>query len=129
VNCPKCRGSLQAVLLAEIEIDRCSVCNGLFFDMLEDQDLLDTSAARKVDVGDPAVGRERDLTVEIACPRDGALMIHMADPQQQHIEFESCPHCFGRFFDAGEINDLAHSTILDWFRTGRARRGRLHPGR
>jgi Zn-finger nucleic acid-binding protein len=115
---------MQAVTLDEIEIDRCSDCAGLFFDMLEDQDLLTAKLARKADTGDPEVGRERDLSIEIRCPRDRVAMMHMVDPQQQHIEFESCPLCYARFFDAGEFTDLARTTLLDWFRTGRARRGR-----
>lgn len=122
--CPKCDGTLEAVMIDEIAIDRCTDCAGLFFDMLEDQDLLHNKAARGADIGDPDIGRERDLTTEISCPRDGVTMMHLVDPQQQHIEFESCPLCHARFFDAGEFTDLARQTLIDWFRTGRARRGR-----
>jgi len=128
MTCPKCEGTFEVVTIDEVVIDRCSSCFGIFFDMLEDQDLLETRSARDVDIGDAEVGRERDLTVEIRCPRDGVAMIHLVDAQQQHIEFESCPLCFARFFDAGELTDLARLTLVDWFRTGRARRGRLNPG-
>lgn len=127
MNCPKCDGTMEAVTINEVEIDRCSNCAGLYFDMLEERDLLETRSARKVDIGDADIGKERDLTVDITCPRDGVAMMHMTDPAQQHIEFESCPLCYGRFFDAGEFSDLARTTLFDWFRTTRARRGRIHP--
>lgn len=124
MNCPKCDGPMELVSADGVEVDRCSACGGLFFDMLEDQDLRGRPGA-KLDTGDAEVGREKNFIVEVRCPKDGTLMMPMIDPQQQHIEFESCPLCHARFFDAGEFKDLVRTSVLDWFRTGRARRARL----
>ena len=94
-------------------------------DMLEAEDLREIRKAAEVDSGPAEVGRGRNVHVDIRCPVDGARMVHMVDPVQQHIEFEACPRCHGAFFDAGEYADLTRRTVLDWFRTARARRDRL----
>ncbi len=124
MNCPKCDNPMETVTVDDVEIDRCTVCGGMFFDMLEEQDVLARKGSQ-VDMGDPEIGREKNFIVGISCPRDGAAMMPMVDARQQHIEFESCPACHGRFFDAGEFKDLARISVLDWFRTGKARRARL----
>jgi hypothetical protein len=35
----------------------------------------------------------------------------MVDAEQPHIHFESCKYCYGRFFDAGEVRDLAEPGV------------------
>ncbi len=40
-------------------------------------------------------------------------MIKMIDRSQYHIEFESCRHCYGVFFDAGEFKDFANHTLIE----------------
>ena len=119
--CPKCQASMQPVRVEGGEIDRCSGCGGLWFDMLEDEDLL--SLAAEIDTGDPAVGRQHNAIDRITCPKcsEAQPMIRMVDPAQPHIWFESCTVCYGKFFDAGEYRDLAEFTVGDWFKRLRAR--------
>jgi Zn-finger nucleic acid-binding protein len=38
------------------------------------------------------------------------------DKDQFHIKYESCPTCFGTFFDAGEFSDLKDHTVVERFR-------------
>ncbi|MCK7594400.1 zf-TFIIB domain-containing protein [Pseudomarimonas salicorniae] len=121
MNCPKCQAEMQVVRVEGGEVDRCGGCGGLWFDMLEDQDLL--SLAAEIDTGDPEVGRRHNAIDRISCPKcsDGQPMIRMVDPAQPHIWFESCTVCYGKFFDAGEYRDLAEFTVADWFKRLRAR--------
>jgi Zn-finger nucleic acid-binding protein len=96
-------------------IDRCVNCKGMWFDMLEDQDL--KPYADEVDIGSSAVGAHNNKIDRIKCPAcPDSQLIRMVDSAQPHIWFESCPVCYGRFFDAGEFRDLSEITIADVFR-------------
>ena len=97
------------------DVDRCTGCKGLWLDMLEYKDI--KSIANDIDTGDPDVGRQYDARDDIFCPVcANSKMIKMSDPRQPHIHFESCATCYGRFYDAGEMTDLADETLMDFFR-------------
>lgn len=115
MQCPKCHASMEEVSTPEGSADRCTACKGLWFDMLEHEDL--KSYARVIDTGDAGSAKDYNRIDRIDCPVcRGSRMIRMVDPQQPHIWFESCPTCYGRFFDAGEFRDLAEHTVRDFVR-------------
>ena len=116
MNCPKCISPMVIVTFGGIEVDRCTDCQGLFFDELEKEQLRKMKGADAIDVGDPKTGQEFNRVDRINCPRCGSLMIRMVDLEQPHIWFEHCTICGGSFFDAGEFKDLAHHTVLDFFK-------------
>jgi Zn-finger nucleic acid-binding protein len=96
-------------------IDRCVNCKGMWFDMLEDQVLM--PYADEVDIGSPEVGAHFNKIDRIKCPScPDSQLIRMVDSAQPHIWFESCPVCYGRFFDAGEFRDLSEITVVDFIR-------------
>ncbi len=99
-----------------IVVDRCTNCQGLFFDEFEKEALRKKKVAKRLDVGDPKTGRQFNKVDRINCPRCGGTMIRMVDLQQPHIWFEQCGACGGSFFDAGEFKDLSHHTIMDFFK-------------
>jgi Zn-finger nucleic acid-binding protein len=96
-----------------IEVDRCSMCGGLWFDMLEAEDLKKLSGSESLDVGDVKTGKERNQVGTIKCPRDSAAMLRMVVNGQPHIWYESCPICYGTYFDAGEFRDFSAETFID----------------
>jgi uncharacterized protein len=104
-------------------VDRCTDCQGLFFDEFEKEALRKMRGAGALDPGDAQTGRVFNEVDHIQCPRCTSPMIRMVDAEQPHIWFEHCTVCGGSFFDAGEFRDLAHHTILDFFKdlTTRAR--------
>jgi Zn-finger nucleic acid-binding protein len=115
MQCPKCQKSMERLSFPAAEVDRCTGCQGIWFDMLEHDDL--RAQAREIDIGSPKVGAEYNKIDLIPCPVcPNTTMIRMVDAQQPHIWFESCPVCFGRFFDAGEYRDLAEHSIGDFFK-------------
>ena len=106
---------MEQVTYSTTEVDRCTECKGLWFDMLEHEDV--HSHAADLDIGDATVGASFNKIDVIACPVcPSSTMIRMVDVQQPHIWFESCPLCFGRFFDAGEFRDLADHSLSDFFK-------------
>ena len=119
MKCPKCSESMEKVVFAEIEVDRCTGCKGLFFDSMEPERLRKIAGAEAIDIGDAEVGKKWSEKDRIRCPRDTTPMLRVVDPKQSHIWFETCPACHGSFFDAGEFRDLKQETFGDllksWF--------------
>ena len=99
-----------------MEVDRCSDCQGLFFDEFEKEQLCKLKGAGEIDVGAAKTGREFNKVDRILCPRCTSHMIRMVDLDQPHIWFEHCTVCGGAFFDAGEFRDLQHHTVVDFFK-------------
>lgn len=116
MNCPKCISPMVKVRFDGIEVDRCTDCLGLFFDEFEKEQLQRLKGADAIDIGDAKVGRTFNKVDRIDCPRCRSRMIRMVDMDQPHIWFEHCTVCGGAFFDAGEFKDLAHQTIVDFFK-------------
>lgn len=109
--CPKCRGIMAPVTFNEIVIDRCQTCGGLWFDLLEHEDLKAAPGAEALDSGDPALGARYDRVGLIRCPVDNSPMVRMVDKARPSLWFESCPLCFGVFFDAGEFSDFREESL------------------
>jgi Zn-finger nucleic acid-binding protein len=109
MNCPKCAAAMERVQVETIEVDRCTGCQGIWFDSLEEERLEASGAAAAVDVGkaDEAVGDR----ARVDCPRCHTRMIRMVDVDQPEIAFESCKFCYGRFLDAGEFRQIAGADV------------------
>jgi len=115
MDCPKCKSEFETVSFKDIEFERCTKCKGLWFDMLEKEDLLKISDSALIDIGsEQADQKYRDMQ-EINCPKCNRRMLAMVDKDQFHIKYESCMSCFGTFFDAGEFRDLKEHTVLERF--------------
>lgn len=113
LHCPKCRSRMAPVTVAGIEVDRCTSCGGLWFDMLEHEDLKDAPGAESLDTGNASAGDRYDHVGLVRCPVDGQTMVRMVDKAQPTLWLESCPVCYGTFFDAGEFREFAEETFRD----------------
>lgn len=116
MQCPKCQADMESVTYENIEVDRCTGCKGIWFDMLEQDDLKTLEGSEWIDSGDPAVGKKMNDIGDIDCPACSEKMIKMVDRRQTHIWYEACPSCYGVFFDAGEFTDYKFETVMDLFR-------------
>ena len=116
MKCPKCGSDMEKVTHAEIEVDRCTDCKGLWFDMLEHEHLKAVEGSEAIDIGDPKAGKDHDVIARIDCPVCRTQMIRMVDKDQPHIRYEACTTCYGVYFDAGEFRDYKEETILDFFK-------------
>ena len=115
MQCPKCQSPFEKITYADIEVDRCTDCQGLWFDLLEKEDLVRIEGSESIDIGSDQVGRQYREVRDIDCPQCAEPMIPMVDKDQDHIKYESCPICYGAFFDAGEFRDLKEHTVLERF--------------
>jgi PAT family beta-lactamase induction signal transducer AmpG len=116
MRCPKCRADMDQVVQDGVEVDRCMLCNGIWFDAGEIEQLKTKKAAAAIDTGDAATGKQRNAIDNYRCPRCSGTMIKMVDTEQRHIWYEKCSDCHGSFFDAGEFRDLAERSISDFFK-------------
>ena len=115
MKCPKCGAQFEKITFQDIEVDRCLGCRGLWFDMLEKEDLARIEGSETIDIGDEQVGEKFDGDRRVNCPLCTVEMLPMVDKDQFHIHYESCPICYGAFFDAGEFRDLKENTVLERF--------------
>ena len=122
MECPKCQAQMEVVRFEDIEVDRCVRCGGLWFDVLEHEELRGRAGSEAIDKGPTWQAAMHDVQGKVFCPIDGALMVRMVDAAQSHIWVESCPVCRGTFFDAGEFTDFKERTIVERFRGQRRER-------
>jgi len=116
IRCPKCRADMEQVRVDGVEIDRCVHCHGIWFDAGEAEVLNTKEAATVIDTGTTREGKRYNLVDHYNCPRCGGEMLQRVDPQQTHIQYETCADCDGSFFDAGEFLDLSQLTISDYIK-------------
>ena len=116
MQCPKCDADMEKVTYENIEVDRCTGCAGIWFDMLEAEKLKEIKGSETIDTGDAKTGAEYDKKQKIDCPKCKTPMIRMVDRSQPRKHFESCTVCYGLFFDAGEFADYKQESVLDFFK-------------
>lgn len=113
MKCPKCTAGMETIAFEGIEVERCNACHGLWFDLLEHEDLRLVEGSEAIDDGLPEVGRAFDAERATTCPACAGPMIGMVDVRQPHLRFESCTSCHGCFFDAGEFRDYREVNWID----------------
>lgn len=115
LQCPKCRHGMDEISYGNLKVDRCTGCQGIWFDTGEAEALKERWMGEALDTGDPEVGKKWNEVEDIDCPICGDAMEKTADPTQHHIWYEIC-NKHGMFFDAGEFTDYKYETLLDKFR-------------
>jgi Zn-finger nucleic acid-binding protein len=115
LQCPKCQHGMTAVTHEGITIDRCTQCEGLWFDGDEAQQLKNIPGGEALDTGGANKGRGYDDRGDIRCPHCHKPMEKSADWKQVHIWYEVCRD-HGIFMDAGEFTDFKSNSPLDFFR-------------
>ncbi len=106
MRCPKCRADMEQIDYEGTEIDRCTICSGIWFDVGEIDILKDKKAATAIDTGDVETGKRSNTIDSYQCPRCSGAMVRVVDPKQTHIWYETCSSCHGSYLDAGELRDL-----------------------
>jgi Zn-finger nucleic acid-binding protein len=107
---------MEEVSYGAVTIDRCTNCQGLWFDTGEADQLKAKWMGDALDTGSSSGGKKWDKVEDIACPRCGKDMEKTSDILQKHIWYETCSE-HGMFMDAGEFTDYKHETLADRFRS------------
>ena len=117
MRCPKCRADMVQIDYEGTQIDRCTTCRGIWFDVGEIEILRDKQAAAVIDTGDAKIGKQSNVIDSYQCPRCSGPMLKVVDPRQTHIWYETCNSCHGSYLDAGELRDLSTMAISDFFKS------------
>lgn len=95
---------MEQVVYAEIEVDRCVHCHGIWFDSSEAERLKTIQGSEILDDGSVELGdRYNTKTETILCPHCQSPMLQMLDIDQHSVWYEQCIHCHGIWLDAGEF--------------------------
>ena len=114
MDCPKCGSTLSTMKYNDIEYEKCSGCEGLWFHNLEHEVLKNMTGSESIDTGDPKDGAVLDNISDYRCPSCSGNMVNLVDKEQPHIRFEVCHSCYGVFFDAGEFRDYKKESFIDF---------------
>lgn len=107
IRCPKCNSKLEKVYYQNIEVDRCSECEGIWFDATEAEELKKLKGSEDIDSGDPEIGDKYDrIQQQIKCPRCRGKMQKTLDIDRYSIWYEQCPKCRGIWLYAGEFKQF-----------------------
>jgi Zn-finger nucleic acid-binding protein len=114
MRCSKCQSqNMVRETYAEVDIDRCPFCKGMYLDKGEAASLIKSGAGSDADT--MAYSPISDMMDGVAamCGRCGVPMQAMAGPGE--VRIDRCPQCFGIFLDEGELLaiQLAMSPGLD----------------
>jgi Zn-finger nucleic acid-binding protein len=107
---------MEPVTFANITVERCVACEGIWFDGTMARDLKKIKGGASVDTGSAKVGKEQGKMEGVDCPICGKAMVTRPDPYQPHIRYEVCPDADGVYFDAGEFRDYVTDSLGDVFK-------------
>lgn len=115
MRCLKCPGQLQAKAIADVVIDQCDRCDGIWFDPGELNQILkgsiDTLRARTRSA--KAQPPEHD-SHRGHCPRckGEGLLVRVRSREREHLHVDTCSVCFGSWLDGGELEAIKEPTLL-----------------
>ncbi len=119
MECPKCEASMAPFKYGKGDrvVHRCTGCAGIWLKPTDMTRLKNTYMADVIDEGSASTGRKHNKLEDIDCPQCGVRMDKVADDEQSHIWYESCPKGHGMYLDAGELTDYNNDTIGDFFKS------------
>lgn len=105
IKCPKCTNKLITINYQNIEVDRCSQCEGIWLDATEAEQLKKVKGSENIDTGNYIESEHFNHPQhQIKCPRCQGRMLQMLDIDQYSIWYEQCRRCRGIWLDAGEFS-------------------------
>ena len=112
MDCPKCKAPMEEATMERMVVDRCTECQGIWFDSGEAERLKDKWMSEFLDSGDVKMGKANNAITDADCPICAKPMEHVKDADQPHIGYEVCRD-HGMYFDAGEFTDYKNHTIWE----------------
>src|SRR5262245_20018230 len=98
---------MEIVRFRSSDVERCTGCKGIWFDVFETSQLQNLPGSEEIDVGAGAETQPPGETARLPCPKcGGGQLIRMADLKNAKVSFYTCGVCGGSFFEAGEFRRL-----------------------
>jgi Zn-finger nucleic acid-binding protein len=113
MNCPTCKAAMITLELADIEVDHCVNCGGIWLDAGELELLMGDSAKvrRLLD----SFREDRRAVEQLRkCPICGKQMTKIiVGSSQPPLRIDKCARSDGLWFDRGELQDILNRGELD----------------
>ena len=106
MKCQKCESeTLVGLKLEEVAVDRCSSCDGIWFDAHElgqllAEDAKQVASLRRGGVREALGGKKGN------CPRDAGELLRVYSAVEKTVILDACPECRGIWLDGGEFEKL-----------------------
>ena len=106
MKCPKCKSeTLVGFKIDDVAVDRCSSCDGIWFDAQELVELLAEDAKHVASLRRGSVHEVLDGK-RGACPRDAGELLRVYSAVDRTVIIDACPECHGIWLDGGEFEKL-----------------------
>ncbi len=106
MKCPKCHTETLAVFTIErVAVDRCTSCDGIWFDAEELVQLLSEDAVRVASLRRGGADEVLDGK-KGTCPRDATELMRVYSAVDRTVIIDACPDCRGIWLDGGEFQKL-----------------------
>ncbi len=113
MDCPACKNAMITLELADVEIDHCLRCGGIWLDSGELELLLEApEKARELldSFRKDAAGAELPRKCPICDKKMDKIIVGSSDPP---LRIDRCPRRHGLWFDRGELEDVLRRGRLD----------------
>ena len=113
MDCPVCRNAMITLELAEVEIDYCTACGGIWLDAGELQLLLDNPNQAEILLNSFKVGStctEKKRKCPICLKKMKKIIVGAT---QRPLLIDKCLRGDGLWFDKGELHDILNRARLD----------------
>ena len=106
MKCPKCQTeTLGEYFVEDVAVDRCSSCDGIWFDAQELSQLLvedahQIASLRRGSADEQADGKKG------RCPRDESELLRVFSAIDKSVVLDACAECRGIWLDGGEFAKL-----------------------
>ena len=113
MDCPVCKNAMITLELAEVEIDYCTDCGGIWLDAGELEILLGDSGQAKIFLNSfkiDAYCRETRRKCPICMKKMQKIIVGTSKP---FLTLDKCTKAEGLWFDKGELQDVLSRAKLD----------------
>jgi Zn-finger nucleic acid-binding protein len=113
MDCPVCRNAMITLELADVEIDHCTKCGGIWLDAGELDGLLDDPAQVQrllKSFHEGASAKELARKCPICDRKMAKVVVGRSDPP---LLIDKCPRDDGLWLDRGELQDILARAELD----------------
>lgn len=113
MDCPACKKAMVTLELADVEIDHCVSCGGIWLDSGELELLMDAPerAGQLLDsFRQDTAAAERPRKCPICGKRMAKILVGQSDPP---LRIDQCRRDHGLWFDHGELEDILSRGRLD----------------
>ncbi len=113
MDCPVCKNAMITLELADVEIDHCIECSGIWLDAGELEILLADAEAAKRLIDSFKVEQESAEKPRLCPICDKKMQKVLVGKSPPALLIDRCPKGHGLWFDKGELQNIIDKAALD----------------